>query len=66
MLPTGKMSEEVITHIFDKFYRGDESRSEQGNGLGLAIAQKIMDLHGGSLNAENTPSGHIVFQAVFS
>lgn len=62
----GKMSEEVITHIFDKFYRGDESRSEQGNGLGLAIAQKIMDLHGGSLNAENTPSGHIVFQAVFS
>jgi len=60
------MSEEVATHIFEKFYRGDASHTEPGNGLGLTIAQKITELHGGVLRAENTPVGYIVFRAVFS
>ncbi|MGI5970641.1 MAG: HAMP domain-containing sensor histidine kinase [Oscillospiraceae bacterium] len=61
----GEMPEETINHIFDKFYRGDTFQTEQGNGLGLSIAQKIMLLHGGILEAENNPAGYIVFRAVF-
>lgn len=65
VLNEGVMSEEVISHIFEKFYRGDDSHTEQGNGLGLTIAQKITELHGGVLKAENTQAGYILFRAIF-
>lgn len=61
----GEMSEEVMAHLFDKFYQGDASHTQQGNGLGLTIAQKITELHGGILQAKNTAAGYVVFQAVF-
>ena len=38
------MSEEVQSRIFDKFYQGDKSRNFQGNGLGLTLVKKILDL----------------------
>ena len=43
------MSEEVRERVFEKFYQGDPSRHGQGNGLGLALAKRIVDLHGGSI-----------------
>lgn len=43
------MDKEVIKRIFEKFYQGDSSRSSQGNGLGLALAKRIVVLHNGSI-----------------
>lgn len=43
------MSEEVQKHIFDKFYQAEDSRSIEGNGLGLTLVKKILSLCGGTI-----------------
>jgi two-component system heavy metal sensor histidine kinase CusS len=52
---------EHLPHLFHRFYRVDESRTSDspggGAGLGLAIVQAIMKLHGGSITAESTGEG---------
>jgi signal transduction histidine kinase len=47
----------ALTHVFERFYRADEARTRDsgGAGLGLAIAQKLVDEHGGRIAAESTP-----------
>jgi two-component system OmpR family sensor kinase len=49
---------EVASHVFHRFYRGDQARTEHplGTGLGLAIARWIAESHGGSI-AVDTPGG---------
>ncbi len=50
--------DEKRTKIFEKFYQGDHSRSTDGNGLGLALVQRVVELCNGSVWVENThPSG---------
>ena len=47
------ISPEIATHIFDPFVMGDDSRSSRGgNGLGLSIAHKIIEMHGWKLGLE--------------
>lgn len=48
------MDEETIRRIFDKFYQGDASRTTQGNGLGLTLAKRILDLLGGTIAVDST------------
>ena len=42
-----------LIRIFDKFYRAPNSEKTEGNGLGLAICKRILDLHGGEISAES-------------
>ena len=53
------VADEMLSKIFDVFYRGDEARNNPsaGSGLGLAISSKIIGRFGGSVRAENVPSG---------
>lgn len=45
---------ESLTRIFQKFYQADESHSSEGNGIGLAIVKKVVDIHGGSVQVESS------------
>lgn len=49
--------ENVLSHLFEPFYRADQSRRGKGWGLGLAIASNIVRSHDGRVEASNPPSG---------
>lgn len=46
---------EHLPHIFDRFYRADNSRSSPGFGLGLALVERIASLHHGSVSVSSVP-----------
>ena len=70
------LSSEDLAHVFDRFYRSDASRTRQrgegaapidapdagGAGLGLSIAQALVEAHGGTIHAENALSGGACFR----
>jgi len=47
------ITKEVGAHIFDKFYQGDSSHSSEGNGLGLSLVKKVIDLIGGEISVKS-------------
>ncbi|MBR1751552.1 MAG: HAMP domain-containing histidine kinase [Ruminococcus sp.] len=52
-----QIAPQVKAHIFDKFYQGDKSRATEGNGLGLALVKRVVDLCGGRVYADNVTDG---------
>jgi len=51
------IAEADLPHVFERFYRADESRSMPGSGLGLSIVAQAAERHGGSVEAGRAPGG---------
>lgn len=58
------ISEEAMKHIFNKFYQADTSHKEEGYGLGLSLAKKIVDLSYGEISVENIENGGARFKVI--
>jgi signal transduction histidine kinase len=58
------ISEEAQKHIFDKLYQGDTSHKQEGNGLGLALVKKIVDLEGGMIFVSNNEDKGCTFTVI--
>ena len=60
------ITEEAQKHIFDKFYQADSSHKQKGNGLGLALVKKIVDLEGGDISVKNNEDKGCTFTVVLN
>jgi signal transduction histidine kinase len=64
---TGRgIEHEHLSHIFERFYRVDESRTTQGFGLGLSIVQEIVKAHQGTITATSQIGNGTIFQVIFN
>lgn len=47
------MDDDIVSHIFERYYQGDDSHETSGFGLGLSIVKRIVELSGGSIRVES-------------
>lgn len=59
------MNEATIAHIFDKFFQGDASHAKKGNGLGLSLVKRIVDLCGGEIIVQSELGSGSIFTVLF-
>src|SRR5699024_10047123 len=50
-----------LPHVFERFYRADKARGSGGNGLGLALARRIIELHHGRITVTSQPGSGTTF-----
>jgi signal transduction histidine kinase len=60
------ISDEAKKHIYDKFYQADSSHKQAGNGLGLALVKKIIDLEGGEISIHNNDDKGCTFTVILN
>lgn len=58
------MTEEVQRHMFEKFYQGDNSRKAEGNGLGLALVKRIVELSHGDMIVKSAQGQGTTFSVI--
>ncbi len=58
------MSEDVQTHVFEKFYQADTSHRAEGNGLGLAMVKRIVELLEGIVEVDSAPEQGATFRVI--
>ncbi len=55
------MSKETVKHCFEKFYQGDPSHSQEGNGLGLALVKQVVNMLNGEIKVSSVPGEGTTF-----
>lgn len=58
------MTEDEVQHAFDRFYQGDMEHKSSGNGIGLSVAKKVCELHGGSITIKSTDENGTTFEVI--
>lgn len=59
------MDEQTLNHIFERFYQGDSAHASEGNGLGLPLVKRIVELCGGTIRVESEKGKGTVFTVFF-
>lgn len=60
------MDENTLKHIFERFYQGDTAHASEGNGLGLPLVKRIIELCGGTIRVESEKGKGTVFTVFFN